>query len=435
MVKIANLTSKLKNKLVNEAIGSFAIKIASTLFKFIWAIVLARLLGTSSFGLFTFALTVVYILSIPSSLGLRWLLVREVAIYRANEDYTLLKGLLKWSNKAVLISSMGITLFVLIGTLLIDKTLLTTMVLALAALPLLSLKTLRIATMQGFKYIALAELPEGVAEPLIFLCLIAASHWYFNGDINVNIILFAFLLSVLSTYILGGILVAKITPNSVQEATPIYQPHQWLTTALPFMFMGGLQIINARADILMLKYLRNTDDVAIYSSVDRGVALIVFFLGAVGTVLAPSVADIYARGEIERLQSLITKSTRSIVIVAIPIAIVFMLIGKQFLLLFGADFVRGYPALIILCIAQLFSAASGSVGVVLNMTGNEKYTAINVGINAITNIFLNMFCIPRWGVSGAALSTAATIIISNTFCSYWCIKNTGINPTILRVRT
>ncbi len=115
-----------------------------------------------------------------------------------------------------------------------------------------------------------------------------------------------------------------------------------------------------------------------------------------------------------RLQRLVTQSARAILALAVPITLVFVLFGEQFLALaFGPDYAAGHTALAILAIGQLVNAGMGSVGVLLNMTGHERDTMRGVAIAAVANVLLSLVLIPLFSTVGAAVATAASPIIWN----------------------
>ena len=87
-------------------------------------------------------------------------------------------------------------------------------------------------------------------------------------------------------------------------------------------------------------------------------------------------------------------------------------------------------ALKILCIGQLVNASVGSVGVLLDMTGNEKDSAGAIGLGAGANVALNALLIPRYGVEGAAIATATSIVIRNILLSVRVRQRLNISPTI-----
>ena len=98
-------------------------------------------------------------------------------------------------------------------------------------------------------------------------------------------------------------------------------------------------------------------------------------------------------------------------------------------MLFGKEFTQGQYALTILCVGRLIHAAAGSVGLLLNMTGNERFTFISNVAGTGLNVVLNALLIPRWGVEGAALATTSTTILMNIMNTLWVRQKLGIHCT------
>jgi O-antigen/teichoic acid export membrane protein len=88
--------------------------------------------------------------------------------------------------------------------------------------------------------------------------------------------------------------------------------------------------------------------------------------------------------------------------------------GGDFLIefCFGSSYKSGTTALAILAFGQLINASFGSVGSLLNMTGNENDTLKGMVIAVVVNMVLNILLIPHFGIEGAAFST----VIS---CFFW----------------
>jgi O-antigen/teichoic acid export membrane protein len=190
-------------------------------------------------------------------------------------------------------------------------------------------------------------------------------------------------------------------------------------------------VINNRTDAIMLGIMQGNESVGLYNVANRGAMLISFILVAVNQSLAPSIAKLYAEGNLSKLQSIITKSSRTIIFGSLPIALILIIFGKWFLLIFGSEFTAAYLTLVILSFGQLINATMGSVGLLLDMTGHERDTAVGVGTTAILNIILNALFIPIWGVNGAAIATAISTIAWNIILFFYVKKRLGITPSIV----
>ena len=428
-------TDSLKNRLIRGAAGSFGLKIANTGLALITSVLLARLLGTEGFGIYAYAIAWTTLLSIPATLGLDKLLVREVAIYQTQSAWGLMHGLIRWANQVVLWVSIGLFLIAVgvawgLGTDSNEQVLLALGV-ALVSLPLASLRSLRLATMRGLHQVVMGQLPEMLLAPLFLIALTGCGYLFFKEDLSASWVVGIHVVATAITFVIGARLLHKILPNKVIKANPEYQIRQWIHSTLPLMFLGGMQIIYSRTDVLMLGAIKGAESVGIYVVVVRLAQLITFILMAVNSALAPTMASLYAEGKIEQLQRVLTKSARIILLISIPVTAILIGFCYWFLLLFGSDFTQGQTALTILSIAQLVNAGMGSVGQLLTMTGHENYTVITVGSGAVMNLVLNALLIPKWGINGAAFSTAVCIIFVNILNGVWVHRQLGINSTAL----
>ena len=69
----------------------------------------------------------------------------------------------------------------------------------------------------------------------------------------------------------------------------------------------------------------------------------------------------------------------------------------------------------------------------MTMTGLESITAKIILFSILLNIFLNFILISYLQINGAAIATAITIASSNILMLYFSYKETGINPSPIRL--
>lgn len=409
--------------------GTFGLKILFTGLSFVTSILLARILGSEAYGIYTYTNTWILLLGILGGLGLRNVLVREIAIYQANFNPGLLRGLIRWSNIIVSLVSLAIvTITAMIIWLFVydySQQLAWYFWITLAMLPFLTLSSLRQGAMQGLGKLVMGEIPETLLQPILFLILLTVSWFFLPETQNLYLILAIKLFTMIIAFIVGNILLSK-TLMSVSKVDLLqYTSSKWAKSIVPFLLIGLTHTINHKTDTLMLGYIQAPEVVGIYSVASRGAGIINFILVAVNSAIAPIIAQLYAANSLNQLQKLITKSSQKTFIISLLAASCFALLGTWFLRLFGSEFIQGYRALVILCIAQVFNAFIGSVGILLDMTGHEKDSAVGISISSVGNIILNTLLIPRWGMEGAATATALSIVIWNiylTICVYQRLK-------------
>lgn len=435
----AFLSAATKRPLAKKITGSFGLKIAVVGFSFFTSVFLARALSAEGYGLYAYAVTWVSVLQIPATLGLRELVLREVSSEvaggQASEDKTgHLSGILRWANGLVLGVSVVLAAiaacFILTQQWGTNRPLAITFWIALISLPMLSLTALRQGTMQGFGRVVISQVPEKLIQPLSFLLFLLTFYWTGTQDLNAQWVILLRVSSIVLAFVVGNVFLAKTIPAAVKGAIPTYSIRRWIKSCLPFVLISSTFVINRKTDILMLGALQGTASVGIYTVVNRGSDFIPFILVAVNASIGPSIARLYRQGNLAGLQSLITKSTRLIFWYSLAVMLLLTVFGQWFLLIFGRTFVTGYTTLLILNLGKLFNAASGSVGLLLNMTGNERASAFAVGVSAVMNIVLNALLIPRYGTEGAAIATSSSFILWNGISLYVARKRLGINPTI-----
>jgi len=96
--------------------------------------------------------------------------------------------------------------------------------------------------------------------------------------------------------------------------------------------------------------------------------------------------------------------------------------------LFGNAYSAGATALVILAAGQLFNAATGPLGQVINMSGHPYITLANNAVVAALNVVGCLILIPRYGIVGAAASTTAAVTIVNVVKLFEVQWMFGINP-------
>ena len=162
------------------AVFTFGLRIVSVGLTFATSLVLTRLLGTRGYGTYVLALEWLNFLTVPTALGMDRFMVREISVFRAREQWDKLRGFLRWSNTAVLVTSLIVAV---LGALVVSYTvreheaLRLSLFLVLAALPLMSLTVLRQAAMRGFDHIVGGQWPELILRPLLVIAL-SVSAWF-----------------------------------------------------------------------------------------------------------------------------------------------------------------------------------------------------------------------------------------------------------------
>ncbi|RLB38676.1 MAG: hypothetical protein DRH12_12525 [Deltaproteobacteria bacterium] len=418
----------LKAHMIRAAGGSLFLRVANTLLVIATTLVLARIMGARDYGVYAYIISWVSLLSVPAAMGFDTLLVREVAKYKASGKWDALKGVIRWTDRYALRISFGfVIIWGCVWRILCDRfgpqTNLASLI-AAGLLPLQVLGFLRRGAVQGIGRVIEAQAPLMLALPGAFLVLIAV--FGLVSDISPAKAIGAQLLASFLALLLGTRIRRKHLPREADLAEPSYFPRQWLKSALPLMFVGVAGIVNQRLSTVMAGTMLGPEAAGILDVAIKGSMVVNFILLSVNMPLAPAVAQLYSKGEMKRLQGLVTRCARAALAASVPVAAMLIVFANRVLSFFGKDFVAGNMALGILVLGQAVNVGAGSVGVLLNMTGYEWDTAKGVGIASAVNFILNLYLIPLFHIEGAAIANAVSMIVWNVLMAKWVYQRLGI---------
>lgn len=207
----------------------------------------------------------------------------------------------------------------------------------------------------------------------------------------------------------------EASPTSDQAARPfgLVAREFWLFSA-PRGLAAAFQITVTWFDVLMLEKLTGSlSQTGIYGSTSRLVTVGTFALQAVRLAIAPQISALLARDNRSEATRLYQTATWWLMAVSWPLFLSLAVFAPFVLRLFGPEFVAGQHALLILSLAMLVNLGTGNVTVVLLMGGKSSWNVVNTAVALTLNVGLNLFLIPRYGMNGAAIAWAVSIITDN----------------------
>ncbi|MDB4264745.1 polysaccharide biosynthesis C-terminal domain-containing protein [bacterium] len=420
--------------LTRGAIGSFSVHIVSTALAVGVQIFLTKVMGVEFYGDYSYVITWINFLALISMMGFDSTILRYVAAYSAVGKWSALHGILCRSRSFVSALSFVISgLMALIIYFLLDRlgsNLVQSFYIGCALLPILSILGIRQAVLRGLRHVVKAQTINGICRPIVFAAIVAIYYLVFRQRITGHVVLLFNLLGATTTLVVIEICLRHDLPSQVRTTERIFYNHEWVCVALPLLFVSGMNLLQKQSDIMIIGAILGTWEVGIYTVVSRVATLAGFGLGAINAILAPMIAQKYARGQREDLQRLVTFASRCAFSFALFVVTTLFLFGDLALGVFGTDFIEGYSALRILLVAQLVNAFTGPVGFLMIMTTYQKEAAWIVAVCAVLNIVLNLLLIPLYGINGAAFATAFTFTIWNMVLYFFVRKRLCIHSAI-----
>ena len=208
-----------------------------------------------------------------------------------------------------------------------------------------------------------------------------------------------------------------------------------VSISLPMFMAGTMAVIIGESGVIILGMLRTEAEVGYYAMVVKLAGLITFVLYAIDSMAGPKFAELFYLNKIEDLLHVAKKSAKLIFVITTPMLLIFIIFGKQILsIAFGQGFSSAYLALVFLVVGQFVNSISGSTGMFMNMTGNQKVYRNIMIFAAFLNIGLNIWLVPQLHIKGAAIAAMASLCFWNiTTLLYIKIKfgkTTGYFPIL-----
>ncbi len=212
-----------------------------------------------------------------------------------------------------------------------------------------------------------------------------------------------------------------------------------LNISLPMMLTNSLFFVMNWTDILMLGAFTNEAAVGIYSTAVKIAALNTLALVAVNSIASPKFVELYNTSGLKKFRKFVWQTTMLNTSISLPIFLLIVITPKFLLTIFGEEFISGDNALVILTFGQFFSAFAGPTIYILNMTGKENTVKNIFIVGTIVNIVLNYILIPIYGIEGAAIATAFSMVFWNSLSVIYIYKFHGfvtfpIVPLIRRLK-
>lgn len=400
--------------LASGAVRSTLVAVSGAGTSFVVQIVLARAMGQAAFGAYALTLAFMNAVLLLAKLEIDNTGVRFAGAYAAQQRWGLLRGFMRDGRVATVVASLtcaGLSALAIwtFKAWLVAKhpTLAVSMWVACVLLPVTAILLVDAGFLQGFQRYFASQFAPNLLRPLL-LGLMIFIWWRVGagrvptwGGVLSNLVAS----TIAATYAVYTL--RRATPSAVREATIERDRPDWIRTTSPLLAVSIAQlIISQQADLIVVGTITSAREVAEYSAASQLALPLSIVVTSVTFVAQAMIADLYARGDMVSLQSLIRAVTRANAAVAAP-AILVIVFGGHFLLrLYGPGYGSAYPVLLILMSAQLVIALVGALaGYLLTMTSHQNAAAWIIGGAALLNLVLTVVLTPRYGIIGTAWAT------------------------------
>lgn len=178
-----------------------------------------------------------------------------------------------------------------------------------------------------------------------------------------------------------------------------------LKDAFPLIFASAFFAVYARIDQVMLKHMLNTESVGIYDSAVKLSELWYFIPNIIVGSIFPAVINAKKTSD-ELYFKRLKKLCVVVLLITIFSALTTTLFSKYIVLtVFGAGFIGAVTILNIYIWSNIGTSLNLISQQVLLIENMANKISLTIFIGMLVNIVLNIFLIPKYGTTGAAIST------------------------------
>lgn len=418
------------------ASGALLVQVGGAGFSLIVNVLLARLVGKAEYGVYTFALSWITVLTVLSLLGQSSSVVRFVPTYVHRQEWGTLRGLRRGTSLLVLAAS-GMIMLIGAGTVLMLRdrlggTLEHTLLVGFLLLPVLTQLSLNGAFFRGFKRAVSSGAYNNLVRPIVLIVLVLVLALLLGLRLTAPGIMAVSVVAAMVTLACSEWRLTRAWPAAARRVQPGYDVPAWLKLGRRLFFLATIGIVSDRVDVLILGGLAGAEAVGPYYAAARLAALALYGLTAVNTILAPMIAESYVADDHVRLAGLVHHAAKLTFAVTAVVALAIAVAGHWVLGWFGNGFPESaYVPLLIMLGGQCISAAAGPVGFLMTMTRYEREASWFLGASALLNVLLSVALIPAFGLIGAAIASAASTIAWNLSALVFVRTRLDVNPTVL----
>ncbi|HLK86223.1 MAG TPA: oligosaccharide flippase family protein [Candidatus Binataceae bacterium] len=392
-------------------------------------VLMARLLGATSFGLYAIGWTLVRILGSLGTLGHEAGIIYFGATYQRQPSK--FKGAMVQSLVIPFVAGTAIAVTMWIcAPVLADR-----IFHKPDALPVIRLFGLALPfytvcfvaggitklshRMQYFVYSGLAQ----AAAALLLFCVLFFLGFGLPGAI----------VATSAGFLVGALVSAHYVRRLFPAAVARRVKSQWpgpelFTYSISIMLAGIASNGQMFVDRLFVAAFRSAADTGVYQAASQLSIMFGILLGAFHGIFRPMVADIHARGDHRRLAELYRVCSKWTLYASLPLFLIILSVSTYLVqLLYGKAYEGAATPLIILSAAQLFTGLTAGSHTMLVMTGRQKTFVILSFASLLIDVLLALALVPGLGLTGAAIATAtsglffssATVLAVKEYFGIW----------------
>jgi len=410
---------------------SLFLRIGGQVMGFLMSFVVAHYFGAKGLGNYVLAIVILRIFTLVSKLGLDTFSIRFIASFAKQGKWKSIKLFRKKIITIVSITSLISSLVMFIFSFeianLVNTRLEYIQLSSFFVLPMVFFM-LHYQSLRGLKRIAEFSFFYRMSQATFSIAGLFLISQFIESD---KIPIYAYLTSLCTVSLLSYVSYYywfnKKCNFDNSEEIEVLPLKKMLKISLPLMFAQSVQFIMAWTDKLMLGNMLGPESVGVYGVAFRFSMGVSITLMAINSIASPKFAEKFSNNDISGMGKVAKQSAKLIFWTTIPLASILLIFPNFFMGIYGSEFLIGVVVLRWLILGRVVNALSGSVGNLMQMTGQQNNYMKILMAGSIINVTLNYILIPIYGIKGAAFASVCSLSFWNLTMVYMVKKKFGFS--------
>lgn len=393
-------------------------------FSFIFTYLITHYFTSESFGFYVLVFTYIQIISVVSRVGLETFLFKAISQNKVLNSFNIF-SIYKDAVLIILIISIIISLFLYYNAEILSIYLFRNIKssdfflwISFGIIPS-SILFLNSELIRGLSQFNLYTFLQNTGIYLLSIVVIIFFYYleitkvsFFNID-NKYIPVFSYITTLYFLALISFILIVRniskvynITKKKTKKINMLKDSYVYMFTNLS---LHALSII----DIILLSYFESKTNIALYALAIKISSIFGFVWIIYNSVSMTKLAEYFSEKKIYFIQKDMIHITQQMFYISMAIFIILILFGSNILSIFGNEYKSALPLLIILSAGQLVKNSFGLSIDLMNITGLQKELFYILVFGIIFHVILGLILMSKFGLIGAAISTATSISVNS----------------------
>jgi len=257
------------------------------------------------------------------------------------------------------------------------------------------------------RYGYIVAISSDIITIIIFLCL-----FVFKKQMLLWAIAF-----LIATFIIMLFSFAKVKKNLPfifdKKIKAIKEHNKIFKFAVYGTITGTLARFRPEMNLLIIALFLSPSEIALFNIALQVGIVATFILRAINSIFGPMVGNLYGKKDITAIKRLHLKTLFILALSSITIFLIYFFTGKAILGLFGEYYRLAFIPLLIISFSNVISSSVGSVQLIINMMNKPHINTIINLLALIIMLFLSYKLTPTYGIKGAAIAHASSIVLIN----------------------